>query len=121
MGLMQTESLGGKKYVFVYVDDYSHFTLVKFLRGKSDTIRVCKDLCLQLQCEQGKNVIRIRSDHGREFKNEEFSNFYDMKGILHEYSTPLTSHQNGVVGRKITTLQKLARVILHARQIPLHF
>ncbi|KAA0048272.1 putative gag-pol polyprotein [Cucumis melo var. makuwa] len=27
MGPMQTESLGGKKYVFVVVDDFSHFTI----------------------------------------------------------------------------------------------
>ncbi|TYK30870.1 gag-pol polyprotein [Cucumis melo var. makuwa] len=37
MGPMQIESLGGKKYVLVVVDDYSRITWVQFLKGKSDT------------------------------------------------------------------------------------
>ncbi|KAI9162620.1 hypothetical protein LWI28_029000 [Acer negundo] len=35
MGLMQTESLGGKRYIFVYVDDFSRFTWTYFLIEKS--------------------------------------------------------------------------------------
>ena len=39
MGPMQIESLGGKKYVFVVVDDFSRFTWIRFLKGKSDTAK----------------------------------------------------------------------------------
>ena len=70
MGSMQTKSLGGKKYVFVCVDDFSKFTWVRFLIGKSETAKVCISLCLNLQCDQGKNIICVRSDHGKEFENE---------------------------------------------------
>lgn len=38
MGPMQVESLAGKKYVFVLVDDYYRFTWVKFIRKKSDMV-----------------------------------------------------------------------------------
>ena len=54
MGPMQIESLGEKKYVFVVVDDYSRFTWVQFLKGKSDTVQICISLCLNLQREKGK-------------------------------------------------------------------
>lgn len=37
MGLMQTESLGGKRYVFVCVDDFSRYAWVDFLCEKSDS------------------------------------------------------------------------------------
>ncbi|KAA0041441.1 gag-pol polyprotein [Cucumis melo var. makuwa] len=40
MGPMQIESLGGKKYVLVVVDDYSRFTWIRFLKGKSDTVKI---------------------------------------------------------------------------------
>ncbi|KAA0055979.1 Peptidase aspartic, catalytic [Cucumis melo var. makuwa] len=76
MGSMQTENLGGKKYVLVAVDDFSRFTWVHFLKGKSDTIKICISLCLNLQHEKGKKIIRIRSDHGKEFDNEDLNNFY---------------------------------------------
>ncbi|KAK2404703.1 gag-protease polyprotein [Trifolium repens] len=68
MGPMQVESLGGKRYAFVVVDDYSRYTWVNFVREKSDISSVFKELCIQLQREKGSNVVRIRSDHGREFE-----------------------------------------------------
>ncbi|KAL0544720.1 hypothetical protein IC582_019842 [Cucumis melo] len=90
MGLMQTESLGGKKYVLVVVDDYSRFTWVLFLKGKSDTVKLCISLCLNLQREKGKKIIRISSDHGKEFDNEDLNNFCQSKGIHHEFAAPIT-------------------------------
>ena len=37
MRLMQVESLGGKRCVLVFFDDYSRFMWVSFFREKSDT------------------------------------------------------------------------------------
>ncbi|GAA0164082.1 transmembrane signal receptor [Lithospermum erythrorhizon] len=48
MGLMQVEIIGGKKYVYVCVDDFSRYTWVEFIREKSDTFNVFKQLALQL-------------------------------------------------------------------------
>nr|GFC00635.1 Gag-Pol polyprotein [Tanacetum cinerariifolium] len=36
-GPMRVESINGKKYILVIVDDYSRFTWVKFLRSKDET------------------------------------------------------------------------------------
>nr|GFB88617.1 hypothetical protein [Tanacetum cinerariifolium] len=36
-GQMRVESVNGKKYILVIVDDYSRFTRVKFLRSKDET------------------------------------------------------------------------------------
>ncbi|KAK2429756.1 putative mitochondrial protein [Trifolium repens] len=121
MGPMQVESLGGKRYAFVVVDDYSRYTWVNFVREKSDTFDVFKELCIQLQREKGSNVVRIRSDHGREFENSKFNEFCSTEGIKHEYSSPITPQQNGVVERKNRTIQESARVMLHAKSIPYHF
>ena len=51
-----------------------------------------------------KKVVRIRSDHGREFENSDFDNFYNKHGIRHEHSAPKTLQQNGVVEQKNGTL-----------------
>ncbi|KAL0553675.1 hypothetical protein IC582_007576 [Cucumis melo] len=121
MGPMQTESLGGKKYVLVVVDDYSKFTWVRFLKEKFDTVKLCISLCLNLQREKGQKIIRIRSDHGKEFDNEDLNNLCQTEGIHHEFAAPITPQQNGVVERKNRMLQEMARVMIHAKNFPLNF
>ncbi|GAU31624.1 hypothetical protein TSUD_63730 [Trifolium subterraneum] len=58
MGPMQVESLGGKKYADVVVDDFSRYTWINFIKEKSDTFDIFKDLCVQLQREKDNvNVV----------------------------------------------------------------
>ncbi|XP_057432497.1 uncharacterized protein LOC130725270 [Lotus japonicus] len=75
MGPMQVESLGGKRYAFVCVDDFSRYTWVNFIAEKSDTFSVFKELCQQIKREKGYGIVRIRSDHGKEFENGKFSEY----------------------------------------------
>ena len=35
-------------------------------------------------------IMRIQSDHGREFENTIYVEFYDNYGISHEFSAPKT-------------------------------
>ncbi|KAA0067564.1 Retrovirus-related Pol polyprotein from transposon TNT 1-94 [Cucumis melo var. makuwa] len=112
---------GGKKYVLVVVDDYSRFTWVRFLKGKSDTVKLCISLCLNLLPEKGQKIIRICSDHGKEFDNEDLNNFCQTEGIHYEFAALITPQQNGVVERKNRTLQEMTRVMIHAKNLPLNF
>ncbi|XP_031261281.1 uncharacterized protein LOC116119476 [Pistacia vera] len=76
-----------------------------------------KKLQMEQNC-QVKKVVRIRSDHGREFENSDFSNFYDIQGIWHEFFAPMTPQQNGVVERKNRVLQEMARIMLNDKKLP---
>jgi len=67
MGPMQVANIGGKRYVLVVVDDFSRFTWVNFIREKSDTFESFKELCIQLQRERDRGIVKIRSDHGTKF------------------------------------------------------
>ena len=103
MGPMQTESLGGKRYIFVCVDDFSRFTWTYFLREKSKSFDKFKMLCTKIQNELNSNIKsikRIRSDYEREFENAMFETYCNSVGISHEFSVPRTPQQNGVVERK---------------------
>ncbi|KAK0581121.1 hypothetical protein LWI29_010208 [Acer saccharum] len=100
---MQTESLGGKRYIFVCVDDFSRFTWTYFLKEKSETFDKFKMLCTKIQNEMNSNIKsikRIRNDHGREFENASFESYCISLGISHEFSAPRTPQQNRVVERK---------------------
>nr|GEY42630.1 integrase, catalytic region, zinc finger, CCHC-type, peptidase aspartic, catalytic [Tanacetum cinerariifolium] len=43
-GPMRVQSINGKKYIFVIIDDYSRFTWVKFLRTKDETPKAKADI-----------------------------------------------------------------------------
>ena len=60
----------------------------------------------------------MRSDNGTEFKNAQVEEFLDEEGIKHEFSTPYTPQQNGVVERKNRTLIDMARTMLDEYKTP---
>ena len=104
---MQVESLRGKRYAFVCVDDFSRYSWIHFLEEKSDTFDAFEALLLRMMLEKDlhhKKVVQIKSNHGKEPKNSHFDNFYNKHGIRHEFSTPKTPQQNEVVERKNITL-----------------
>ncbi|GJW50133.1 retrovirus-related pol polyprotein from transposon TNT 1-94 [Tanacetum coccineum] len=66
-GPMRVQTINGKKYILVIVDDYSRFTWVKFLRSKDETPEVVIKFLKQIQVGLNKTVRYIRTDNGTEF------------------------------------------------------
>jgi transposase InsO family protein len=64
------------------------------------------------QNEFGLRIKKIRSDNEMEFKNSQIEGFLEEEGIKHEFSSPYTPQQNGVVDRKNRTLMDMARAML---------
>ncbi|WJX45885.1 hypothetical protein P8452_32733 [Trifolium repens] len=120
-GPVSTASINGKKYGLVIVDDYSRWTWVKFLRVKDDAYDVFTIFCTRVQSEKSLKILKIRSDHGGEFENEPFATFCEDHGIIHEFSAPRTTQQNGVVERKNRSLQEMARTMMHETKLAKHF
>ena len=59
----------------VIVDDFSRYTWVEFLREKSEASEKIEVLCKRLQNEKEVSIVKIRSDHGKEFENAIFDSF----------------------------------------------
>ena len=59
MGPTRTESLDGKGYVMVVVDDFTRYTWAILLRSKSDASKHIEVLCTRLQDEKGLKIDRI--------------------------------------------------------------
>ena len=113
-------SIDGSKYCLVIVDDYSRFTWVFFLQEKSHTQEILKGFLRRAQNEFGLRIKKIRSDNGTEFKNSQIEGFLE-EGIKHEFSSPYTPQQNGVVERKNRTLLDMARTMLDEYKTPDRF
>ena len=121
MGPTRTESLGGKRYIMVIVDDFSRYTWVEFLREKSEACEKMEVLCKRLQNEKGVSIVKIRSNHAKEFENVRFDSFCEKNGIKKEFSAPKTPQQNWVVERKNWVIQEMAKVMLINKKIPQKF
>jgi transposase InsO family protein len=93
------------------VDDYSRFTWVFFLQEKSQTQETLKGFLRRAQNEFGLRIKKIRSDNGTEFEDSQIEGFLEDEGIKHEFSSPYTPQQNGVVERKNRTLLDMARTM----------
>jgi transposase InsO family protein len=114
-------SIGGSNYCLVIVDDYSRFTWVFFLQEKSQTQEILKRFLRRAQNEFGLRIKKIRSDNGTEFKNSQTEGFHEEEGIKHEFSSPYTPKQNGVVERKNITHLDMARTMLDGYKTPDQF
>nr|GEW04710.1 hypothetical protein [Tanacetum cinerariifolium] len=105
------ESVNGKKYILVIVDDYSRFTWVKFLRSRDEapdfSIKFLKMIHVRLKVP----VHRIQTGNGTEFVNQTLREYYEEVGISHETSVARSPYQNGVVERCSRTLIEAARTI----------
>ena len=91
------------------------------LREKSEACDKRERLCKRLQNEKGVPIVRIRSDHGKEFENAKFKAFCNEYGIKKEFSAAKTPQQNGVVERKNWVIQEMARVMLLNKNLPQKF
>ena len=117
MGPTGIESLGGMRYIMVMVDDFTRYTWVILLRSKSDAPEHVETLCTRLQNEKGLKIDQIRSDRGKEFENSYMQSFCTRSGISQEFSPPIIPQQNGVVERKNSVIQEMARAILHNKEV----
>ncbi|GJV73788.1 retrovirus-related pol polyprotein from transposon TNT 1-94 [Tanacetum coccineum] len=87
-GPMRTESINGKKYVLVIVDDYTRFGWVRFLRTKDETPQVIEKFIVKTQRALNATVRFVRTDNGTEFVNKTLDGWFESVGISHETSVP---------------------------------
>ena len=90
MGPARVQSLGGKKYILVVVNDFTRYTWVVLLKDKTKAPKKMIHLCKKLQVKKDTVIARIKSDHGREFENTKLATFCNDQGIHQEFSSPKT-------------------------------
>jgi transposase InsO family protein len=88
VGPSRIRSMGGKWYVLVIVDDYSHYSWVFLLERKDEVFEHFWSLALRLNNEHLNCLKVIRSDNEAEFRNASFDQFCLEHGIDQYFSTP---------------------------------
>ncbi|KAI3769445.1 hypothetical protein L6452_00547 [Arctium lappa] len=101
--------------------EYSRYTWVIFFRCKSDTPEQLIAFVKKMEVLNNLTVRSIRSDHGTEFKSSSLNNFFENKGISHNFSSVRTPQQNGVAERRNRTIIEAARSMLNDSHLPTQF
>jgi transposase InsO family protein len=116
-------SCGGATYYIIYIDDYTRYVEVYFLRSKSAEEIMAKFKIFHAWVKtQGYVIKRFRCDNGRgEFNNTAFTDALGLLGINYEPAPPYTQHMNGTAERMIRTLNAKGRCMMLDAELPMRF
>ena len=115
-GPISPQTVGGKRYFFLIVDDYSRCMWVALLKEKSEALEQFKIFNSMAEAEKG---VKIKCDRGGEFTYDEFKELCDKSGIKKQLTPPYTPQQNGVVERRNKTIMGLVRSMLKEKELSL--
>jgi hypothetical protein len=114
MGKFRTRSRQGYGYVLTIIDDYSRFCWVFPMKTKGEASSIFKEWVGKAERETSKKVWRIRSNNGKEFKNDAMTEFCKLMHYHQELTNPYTLEQNGLSERQNWTLLTTMRSLLAA-------
>jgi len=106
-------------YYINFVDAYSKFTWIYFLKNKSETFSVLQQFKTMTELQFDAKIKRVQTDWGSEFRP--LTSFLQTHGIIHRLICPHTHHQNGIVERKHMHIVELGLTHLKQASLPLKF
>ncbi|KAG8473238.1 hypothetical protein CXB51_035235 [Gossypium anomalum] len=120
-GLMRSSSFNDSKYFVLYIDDFSRFCWIYFLKQKSEVFEVFSKFKALVENQSGCKIKALRSDNGVEYLSEKFQKLCEQAGIHHQLTTVYTPQQNRVCERKNRTVLDIARYLLFESKLPSKF
>ena len=110
IGPISPSSIGGNRYAISFIDKFSGYAVVKFMKYKTQALQTFKEYIAQY----GRPKI-LRTDNGTEYKNKAFKKFCISKEIAREFTVTETPEQNGVAERFNRTVVEAARCLIDSK------
>ena len=88
------------------------------MKDKSKVFQLFINFYRIIQTQLGSPIKRLHYDNGREYVNQNLSNFLKDNGVVHELTCVDTPQQNGVAERKNRHLLEVARALLFQMSAP---
>ena len=109
----------GFVYYVLFINDYSHFTLLYPLKLKSDFYDTFIHFQKFVENQHSARIKIFQSDGGAEFTSNYFKAHLRTSGIHHQLSCPYTPAQNGRAKRKHHHVTKTGLALLfHSHTFP---
>jgi transposase InsO family protein len=117
MGPFPQPSISKARYVLTFIDDFSRFTWVFFLKLKSEVFECLIEFKALAENESGCKIKILRTDNGGEYVNKYVQQLCIDSGIQLQHTVPYTPQQNGVAERKNRSLKEMANCMLQSKSL----
>lgn len=104
-----------------FIDEYSHYSTIYFLKSKSSVFEHFKKFVAMSEKETGCKLKCIRSDNGGEYATHAWDAWCDERGIKHSMGPPYSPQLNGIAERFNRTLLDRVLPSLFQSKLPVKF
>lgn len=102
-----------------FIDEFSKFTWIYFLKFKSEVFRKFHEFQNLVERLFDRKIITMQTDWGGEY--EKLNSFFSKIGITHHVSCPYAHQQNGAVECKHRHIVEVGLSLLAHASMPLKF
>jgi hypothetical protein len=88
------------------------------MRNKDESFYMFKKYKTKVENQKDKRIKVLRSDRDSEYFPQEFINYCEENGLIHQRSAPYTPQQNGLAERKSRTLVDMLNAMILSARLP---
>jgi transposase InsO family protein len=114
---MSVRSMGGAKYFFTFIDNFSRKIWVYVLKSKDQVLSV---LHVSVERETEKKIKCLHTDNEREYIGP-FDAYCKEQGIRRQFTPPKTPQLNSLTERMNMTIVERVRCLLSSSKMPKHY
>ncbi|KAL0545801.1 hypothetical protein IC582_015694 [Cucumis melo] len=120
-GLAPTITVQGYRYYVLFIDDFSRFTWIYFLKHRSELSRTYIEFANMIHTQFSCSIKTLCTDNALEYKDSILLSFLSQQGTLVQRSCPYNSQQNGRAERKYRHILDSVRALLLSASCPEKF
>ena len=109
--------MNGSRYVLTFIDDFSRYTWVFFIKRKLEVLETFTELKAFIENASGQKIKISRSDNDGEYVSNELLYICSQSGIQVQHSIPYTPQQNDVAERKNRSLKEMTTCMLESKKL----
>jgi hypothetical protein len=110
-------SINKSRFVLIFIDYFSRFTWIYFLRQKFEVFQHLKDFKALVETQSRKKIKFLQTDNEGEYVNHKIHNIFHEAWIQLQHTVPYTPQQNRVAKQKNISLKEMASCMLHAKSL----
>jgi hypothetical protein len=112
------------KYFITFIDDCTRYSMVYFLRKKSDALGKLKEYIAEARRRFAIvdiDLISFQTDGGGEYCSNDAHLFYSSSGINHRITVPYSPESNGIAERLNRSIMEAAEAMMINAKLPDEF